>query len=184
MSQNPAPNAALKPQRVAPPPAAERIPLAAPATTPVAENPKPPAAEAASSAPLGDRPMAPVDRVPLGSAARRLSAPTREGYKRRWIDDRPGRIDRAKKGGWTHVNDEMGRPECRIASVGEGGGGLNTYLMEIPEEWWMADQAAKQRQQDATEAAWKGNGLKPGEAVDGRYVPDGAIKINDGRRRA
>ena len=35
-----------------------------------------------------------------------LSAPQREGYVRRFVNDVPGRIDRFKKGGYTPVEDD------------------------------------------------------------------------------
>jgi hypothetical protein len=56
-------------------------------------------------------------RVPLGVPRTKLTAPTRPGYQRRWInDDAKGRLQHAKEGGYTHVEDPN-------LLVGEDGGG-------------------------------------------------------------
>lgn len=180
MSEQVTPPAVAQPQPVKRPPP-QRAPLSG-----VQESPPPPAAERPTQASPADlaapaAPMAPVDRIPLGQPERRLAAPEREGYKRRWINDNEqGRIVRAQRGGWTFVLDEAGRPISRVVDKN-----LNAYLMEIPIAWWKDDQDAKQRKQDEVEQAWRHGGqVKPGEAVDGRYIPKDVNRVQDGRRRA
>lgn len=88
-------------------------------------------------------------RVPMGSQ-KRLSAPERPGFVRRYFNDVDDRIERAKLAGYTPVEEEIVYSERskdptvlgkqRRVSVGKG-----TYavLMEIPEEWYCEDQLAK-----------------------------------------
>lgn len=90
-----------------------------------------------------------------------LSADSRPGFRRRVVNDVPGRIDRLKLAGWTVVEDgtKLGDTYAGQASgVGSQsskpvGRGINGILMEIPEELYNEDQATKQRMIDETEKA-------------------------------
>ena len=79
------------------------------------------------------------NRRPFGSLAQKLHYAQREGYHRHWFNDSPGRIQRALDASYTHVL-ENGKPVSRPVDVAPGGGALMGFLMEIPKEWWEADQ--------------------------------------------
>ena len=124
-------------------------------------------------------------RVPLGTLRRRLSAPERPGYVRRWINDKPGRLMQAQEGGYEFVTDQtidIGDPDVtneignsldsRISRVVDRGTGMRAFLMEIKEEWYVEDKAEQQRQIDELEEALsRGIDEKGGPGVDGRYIP-------------
>lgn len=138
---------------------------------PAAEEPAAPAAAASANdfykLPDGR------ERVPFGSQRMKLQFPQRPGFVRHLFNDEPGRIQDALNAGYVHVKDETtGKPTTRIVGVAREGGGLFGYLMEIPEEFYNADQALKMEPLDAFDAAirsGKVDGKVPGH--DGRYVP-------------
>ena len=90
-------------------------------------------------------------RTPVG---RRnvLVAPSKKGFERRFVNDEPGRVQMFLDAGYTIVNDgsQAGDPNVGVASaLGSNtekpvGGGKNAVLMEIKEDWYKEDQAAKQ----------------------------------------
>lgn len=120
-------------------------------------------------------------RVPLGVARAKLSVPQRQGYVRRWVNDTEGRLMQAEQGGYQfatdqslqigavdvdNVNRDLG---ARISRVVDKSTGQKAYLMEIKEEFYAEDQAAKVRQ-----VAEKDRLIKTGKLDDGesRYIPD------------
>lgn len=118
-----------------------------------------------------------AERIPLGVRKQKLLAEIREGYVGRWVNDDGDRINQALQGGYTFVakdgvaaSDDPGSRISRIVGTKAGGGSLSAYLMEIPKEWYDADQLAKRQGIDATESLIKRGSLvqKPGE--DGAYV--------------
>jgi hypothetical protein len=123
-------------------------------------------------------------RVPLGVPRTKLTAPTRPGYQRRWInDDAKGRLQHAKEGGYTHVEDpnllvgEDGGGDktdsrvSRIVGKRDDGKPLRAFLMEIPSELYKEDQASKQAELDEVDRSIrKGRLVSQGE--EHRYVPD------------
>lgn len=116
-------------------------------------------------------------RVPFGQQAKKLDYSQREGFQRRWINDYPGRIQRAQRGGWVHV-EELGKPvESNVGSQG-----LKAFLMEIPNEFYEADFEAKQEKLNEVDAQIY-HGTHKQEAGDRRYVPEGAIKVGVQRGR-
>jgi hypothetical protein len=135
------------------------------------------------------------ERVPLGTHRLKLSAPLREGYHRRWVNDVPGRIMAFEAAGYQFVIKEAapiigeGHDLSQSEGVGsrvsyyvgtqETGQPMMAYLMEIPQEWYDEDQAVKLGKIKETEAAMRtgedGQG-RPG--VDGRYIPREGIKID------
>lgn len=123
-------------------------------------------------------------RVPLGAPRSRLTVPERPGYKRRWInDDGKGRLQAAKEGGYTHVEDPDlmagqdgggDKPDSRVSRIvgrAEGGKPLRAFLMEIPSELYKEDQASKQRALDEVDRAIRKGRLVP-QGEESRYVPD------------
>lgn len=114
-------------------------------------------------------------RVPFGAAELRLAYPLREGFRRYWFNDVPGRLFRAKQAGYSHVVDpNTGENVNLVTGKQQGGQELRTYLLEIPEEWYWQDMGV---QQDALEQRLTdirtGRG-GPG-AEDNRYVPSRGI---------
>lgn len=90
-------------------------------------------------------------RVPLKSR-NVLTAPTRPGFVRRFVNDKGDRIQRFKDAGYSIVNDEIqvGDPKIgRSSQLGSDvrpsvGGGMQAVLMEIPEEFYNEDYKAAQ----------------------------------------
>jgi hypothetical protein len=118
-------------------------------------------------------------RVPFGTQVQKLAYAQRAGFHRHWFNDVPDRIRRAKEAGYEHVLGHDGKPVKRVVGVREGGGGMEAYLMEIPQEWFEEDQAAKQQVVDQSDDALKHGAIAGQPGVDGRYVKK--IDIRTGR---
>lgn len=110
----------------------------APATTPAGGGMK--------KGPFG-RPV----RVPLGTR-NVLTASQRKGFVRRFVNDEPGRIQEYEGAGYTVVKEETPVGDNKVGK-GKGvgsevsvpvGDGKTAVLMEIREDWYQADQTAKQ----------------------------------------
>ena len=168
-------------------PVVEAPPVAAPAPEPVAAAQEP-AAPSVMAGDVEDRPSR-SERVPLGTMRLKLATEDRPGFVRRWFNEEGGRIQQAKAAGYTFVKDEKGLPRKTIVGTAKIGGGLTAYLMEVPEEYYLEDMAAKDsvaRQFDKDIRRGAGPGTAPGD--DGRYVPmkpDGTprIEIKESVRR-
>lgn len=141
---------------------------------------------------IGEPPV----RVPLGVPRRKLGFELREGYHRHWFnDDIPGqgvqagadsntvvgRINDARRGGYTHVCEADGSFAYRLAGTHKNGDPKYTYLMEIPLELYEEDQKRKREIDDATEAAIKGGRPFTGKgsaSLEGStYIPKSGISI-------
>jgi hypothetical protein len=148
-----------------------------PMSDPVTAPPEP-AANAARTDDAGEAVgPAKIERVPLGARKPRLSAEQRPGFVRRWVNDRPGRIEDARNGGYVHVQDSRGEPISRPVGTAEGGGGMRAYLMEIPKSLYDEDFAAAQSiVDDIDKAIYRGKYKE--EPGDKRYVPEGGIKVS------
>lgn len=129
-------------------------------------------------------------RVPLGVPRTKLTAPERPGYKRRWInDDGKGRLQHARNGGYTFVEDpnlQVGqdgggdKTDSRVSRVvgrRDDGQPLRAYLMEIPSELYKEDQASKQAALDEMDRAIRKGRLRS-DGEEHRYVPDDGRGIN------
>jgi hypothetical protein len=99
------------------------------------------------------------ERVPL-HRQNIMHADTRTGYVRRMVNDTDDRIERFKKAGWTtveggKVGDEHAGDPSSIGSITEKsvGAGMKAILMEIPEEYYKADQSDKMKKVDQLEEA-------------------------------
>lgn len=132
-------------------------------------------------------------RVPMGVAVLKLDVPQAVNdpeHVYRWINDKPGRIQRARTGGWEFVEDpgmQVGtgsetrnsQQDSRVSQVvgkNENGTPLVAFLMRIKREWYHEDQETKQASIDEVENTIKGGRYKEG-AGDGRYIPKEGIKI-------
>ena len=134
-----------------------------------AEKTKPKRGRPAKKKPLQD--STPTD-TPVGETRRKKripvglrdqsKTPTREGFKRRWVDDVADRLTIFAEGSYTNVLDSEGKPLTR-----RGGAGKIQYLMEIDEELYNSDQEVKYKQWN--ESAQER--LKPREGMQGFYQP-------------
>ena len=121
-------------------------------------------------------------RTPLGTR-NVLIAGERKGFVRRWINDVDDRLQRAKDAGYTAV---LGHGKTSDPRAGDGsqvgsvtsksvGGGVRAVLMEIPEKFYREDQAAKQRQVDASEEGLSRQHSVRGNQYGGVY---GKVKLS------
>lgn len=159
---------AQKPQKFSASPEAQaRVPLTAPARALAPE----PEAEAADAGPRKTS-----TRVPMGRAAPKMDYPKRPGFNRRWFNDMPGRIQRAVNAGYAHVTSADGRNVSMVVGKHERGLGMTAYLMEIPEEFFNDDFAAKEESLDERDKQIYGGTFQE-EQGDRRYVPKGGISM-------
>lgn len=120
------------------------------------------------------------ERAPLGTGKNVLTAPTRPGYRRRFINDDGDRLKNALAAGYTIVgeNAQVGDEDVTPRNTALGArtevtafrDGTKAILMEIPEELALEDDERKARIADAEEEAIIN---KPNE--DGYY---GSVKIS------
>lgn len=90
-------------------------------------------------------------RSPIGTR-NVLVAEEKEGYKRRFVNDEPGRIQMFLDAGYrivdekTRMGDDNVGQASQVGSVAHKpvGGGMNAVLMEIDEEWYREDQDRKE----------------------------------------
>lgn len=127
-----------------------------------------------------------AERIPLGSHRQKLTTDQRPGFVRRWINDRGGRILQAQQGGWHFVakngakaqTSDAGEGISQIVGTKEGGEPLRAYLMEIREDWYKEDQAAKQKRTDEIESQIRRGKDEHGEVgKDGRYMRVGTRRV-------
>lgn len=151
-------------------------------------------------------------RVAPGVASRNLDYPAKEGWVRRVVCDRHGRLDKFVNGGWSFVSkDDEGseNPEgilkagtregldsrvSQVVGTHKDNTPMHGYLMEIPEELYDEDQAVKMERIDALEGTLRAGmdadgsnpaGTKDRPGPDGRYVGNQGIKMQPkfGQRR-
>jgi hypothetical protein len=128
-------------------------------------------ANAEAAAPPRHRPV----RKPFGSQDQKLAMPRREGYRRYWFNDEPGRIERAKEAGYEHVKNADDQIVKRIVGIGRDNKGLFAYCMEIPEAWFEEDMAKEQQRVDGIDDSImrgdiEGKGLTNSDAGTKFYV--------------
>jgi len=144
------------------------------------------------------------NRVPPGIPSKSLDYPGREGYARRIVCDRHGRLDKFLAGGWSFVQQDALEEsplgtlkvttreglDSRVSQVvgsHKDNRPMTGYLMEIPEELYDEDQAVKMEHVDNLEAGLRQGADADGSTgpgKDGRYVPSTGIKIDQrGRPR-
>jgi len=130
-------------------------------------------------------------RIPLGAPTQKLSVPQAQDDKEhvyRWINDKPGRLQRAEQAGYEFVEDptlQVGEGSdngnsardsrvSRLVGRNEKGGEQYAYLMRIKREWYEEDQEAKQEAIDEVDEAIRHGRHKAGE---NSYVPKDGIKM-------
>lgn len=159
--------APVRARRAGRPPAAE-TPAPTPAVTAVAA----PASAPVAADGQADAPVAPRVRKPFGARKYKLDNSQRPGFSRHWFNDVGNRIRDAQEAGYNFVLDHAGNKMTHIVGKAEGGGGIVGYRMEIPSDWYEADQAAKVAVNEEKMNQIKhgiAGGAVPGE--DGAYRP-------------
>lgn len=121
-------------------------------------------------------------RVPFGVARSKLSVEMElEGYHLHWVNDTPGRIHDAQRGGYAFVKpSEIGIEGTdtqvkRLVGTNEDGSSLYAYLMKIELQYYEEDQKVIQSQVDQFDRAIKAGKLEE-KAGDNRY--NAGIKIS------
>lgn len=113
-------------------------------------------------------------RSTSGTNALKLSAPTRKGYTRRWVNDDGNRIAEADELAYDFVHEagitssDPGTRISRLVGTKANGEPLRAYLMETPDELYaegVAEKEARARQTDEAIAA--------GRDLDGQHQSDG-----------
>jgi len=112
-------------------------------------------------------------RVPIG-IRNVLTAPKKDGYIRKFVNDKDGRIEMFKAAGYRLVEEDIlvgdnsiKRTQLPGSSVSVPvGGGVKAVLMETKKDWYDEDQKAKQDKITAGENDMKRT-LNPNQ--DGMY---------------
>lgn len=115
------------------------------------------------------------------------------GFHLHWLNDYAGRIQQAVQGGYEFVtvgeiggmvysnvtdrNNDLGEKVRMSVGLDEKGGPLYAYLMKIPEDFYLEDQAALQARNDLVDEAIR-RGKPPGTKTEGFYIPEGGIKMS------
>lgn len=89
-------------------------------------------------------------RSSVGGHALKLSAPSREGHKRRWVNDQGNRIAEMQELGYEFVSDtgiktaDPGSRVSRLVGTKANGEPLHAFLMETPDELYAQGEAEKE----------------------------------------
>ncbi len=111
---------------------------------------RPPKSEAETEVVEGAAPAKRRRRASVGGHAQRLSAPERQGYTRRWVNDAENRIADVDELAYEFVSErgiQTHDPSSRIArTVGTKPNGepLRAYLMETPDELYAEGVSEKE----------------------------------------
>lgn len=149
-------------------------PPAVPLDQVLASPPAPPAAAGTDT----ERPRR--RRASVGGFSKKLDAPQREGFTRRWFNDDGNRLAEADDLGYSHVSEtglkssSPGSRVSRLVGTKANGEPLHAFLMETPNELYaegVADREAAARTVD--EAINRGDGTTDGQMAqipeDQRY---------------
>lgn len=141
-------------------------------------KPKPTHAEATHANPVRAPQEAPQEaatpakrrrRADVGGFHLRLACPTREGFQRRWFNDKPGRLVTAEELAYEHVREtgiKSDSPDSRVrrlVGTQAGGAPLYAYLMETPDAEYQRGIDEKEEQHRAVDEA-----INRGEDPTGR----------------
>lgn len=118
-------------------------------------------------------------RSDVGVTGLKLQAPQKEGMRRRFVNDKPGRIAELEKLGYRMVSDPAvathgaGVTPNRLVGTTDGGAPLKAYLMETPEHFYQQGVAEKEEGRAEVDRAINEGRDSTGE-VDPRhsYRPD------------
>jgi len=132
-------------------------------------------------------------RVPLGTPEQKLSVPQAQDDPDsvyRWVNDLPGRLQKALNGGYEYVEDptlqigsgstsgnaEQDSRVSRLVGKDAKGFPMMAYLMKISRNIYEEDQAVKQEAIDDVDKTIR-HGRHNEHEGDGRYIPKEGIKI-------
>jgi len=110
-------------------------------------------------------------RIPLGTR-NVLTAPKKDGFVRRFVNDKGDRIQRFKDAGYSIVEDDIQVGDPKIGKPGQlgsnvfvplSGGNQRAVLMEIPEKYYNEDYKAAQEKITQQENEMKRNSQGPGK---------------------
>jgi hypothetical protein len=103
------------------------------------------------------------EREDLGAIGeQKLVAPTRPGFKRYWAVDEGNRLAILQDRGYTFVESggpysqgihstDIGENISQVTGTGKDGAAQRSYLMEIPDEFYLEDQKSKEISRQAIE---------------------------------
>lgn len=145
--------------------------------------------------------------IPMDGMERQLASPEMPGYVTYWPMDRPGRIVRLLRQGWTFVtkseidfqtfktiagdvtrdgSQDLGDRICVYGGTDPRGVAINQYLMKIPVELWKRYEQAREMQSDRVVSALKkrsiGSEREVGEDAQHRYGPRTGNTLFDKKR--
>lgn len=113
-------------------------------------------------------------RSTSGANALKLSAPTRQGYTRRWVNDDGNRLAGADELAYDFVHEagitssDPGTRISRLVGTKANGEPLRAYLMETPDELYAEGVAEKEARARKTDEA-----IAAGRDLDGQHQSDG-----------
>lgn len=91
-------------------------------------------------------------RASVGGMAMKLFAPARDGFVRRWFNDKDNRIAEAEELAYTHVTDPSVKSSSsdsrisRLVGTKPNGEPLSAFLMETPVDEYAAGRSEKETQ--------------------------------------
>lgn len=121
-------------------------------------------------------------RIPFGNQVSKMGIPEREGFTRRWFNDKPGRIQRALDAGYKMIENPLTKAPYEL-TVNQSAGkndAMKAFAMEIPNEFYDEDFALKQEALDLTDEAIYTGKLNE-QKGDKRYVPADLMKFSTKR---
>lgn len=126
-------------------------------------------------------------RASVGGVAMKLTAPTREGYVRRWVNDSDNRLANAGELAYDYVTDtsiqssDAGARISRLVGTKANGEPLRAYLMETPQAEYAAGVAEREATHLQIEQAIIAGRDSTGR-MDESIVHDGHGEIKVGQR--
>lgn len=149
------------------------------------------AKQGANPANLPEKGTGARERIPMSMPVQKLAVPEIPGWHLHWMSGHPARIKQALRAGYSFVEeDEVDLNQVGLGNGPEGNGSndLGTrvsvvaggvdeksqanmlYLMKLPEELWLQDQAQLATRNDSIAAAIRGDFQEPGGDNSNRYT--------------
>ena len=109
-------------------------------------------------------------RIPLGTR-NILTAPTKKGFNRRFVNDIADRVNQFKEAGWAIVDESLPTGDAKLGKATSIGSITNpvvsqnqrAILMEIPSNLYAEDASVKQSKITQVESEIKRNSKSPGK---------------------
>lgn len=130
------------------------------------------------------------ERVPFGIKRGKMQVKDADpNYVYRWVNDTPGRLDDAQRGGYAFVgnasvgekdvsnrNNDLGSRVSKVVGRDAFGKPEVAYLMRIQKSLYEADQKIKQKGLDELDRSIKRGQTRP---VEHGYVPTQGISVTE-----